>query len=170
MYRFTGNCRRWNIAQLWKLFFEHFREDLHILFWNCVSFLLSTHFVSFYFYRSSRFTPKPEPLIQLKNWYRQVGFSCAAQTKSKFWCWITLWRHTYLFTWPYTANVFQGYKRHSPTKVCSSSITFFLFIMLNLHQIWCIFVPNTTKKVVVLYHRIRLLQTRYHKGTDTRMH
>ena len=37
---------------------------LNILFWNYVSSLRSTHFTSFYFYRSSRFSQRPEHLIK----------------------------------------------------------------------------------------------------------
>ena len=43
-------------------YFEHFREDLINSF--CFFTIVSTHFTSFYFYRSSRFSQSPEPLIQ----------------------------------------------------------------------------------------------------------
>ena len=72
---FTENGQRWNIAQLWKLYLYISGGILKISFWNCVSSLLRMQYVSFYFYRSSRFSQKPEPLIHLKNWYRQVDFS-----------------------------------------------------------------------------------------------
>ena len=39
---------------------------------------------------------------------------------------------------------------------CSFGIKF-LIMMLHLHQIWCKFVPNSTKR--------KLVQIRYHKGT-----
>ena len=76
VYGFTENSRRWNIAQLWKLFLYISGSSLEISFWNCVSSLLSTHFITSNFYRSSRFSQKTEPFIQLKNQYGQVDFSC----------------------------------------------------------------------------------------------
>ena len=50
--------RRWNIAQLWKLFSYISGRILKISFWNCDSSLLRMHFAPFCFYRSSRFSQK----------------------------------------------------------------------------------------------------------------
>ena len=59
-----------------KKIFSYISERiLKIAFWNYVSSLQSTHFTSLYFYRSSRFSQKPEPLIKNKNLFRQVNFS-----------------------------------------------------------------------------------------------
>ena len=57
-----------------------------ISFWNFVSSLLSTHFDSYYFCRSSRFSQRPEPLIHNWNLYHQVYFSCARFTKESITC------------------------------------------------------------------------------------
>ena len=60
----------------WKLFSYISGGILKISFWNHVSWLLSTHFTSFKFYRSSWISQNPEPLIQIYNLYRLVNFSC----------------------------------------------------------------------------------------------
>ena len=59
-----------------EIVFVLFREDLRISFWNYVSSLVSTHFASFYLYRSSRFSQSPEPLNQNQNLHQKVNFSC----------------------------------------------------------------------------------------------
>ena len=47
--RFSKNCLRWNIAQLWKLFSYITIRIMKIPLSNCVSSLLSTHYSVFPF-------------------------------------------------------------------------------------------------------------------------
>ena len=120
--------RIWNICNsTLELFSYILGRILKIPFCNYVSSLLSTHFTSFHFYRSSRFSQKPEPLIcfnQKLNSISTSKFQLCLATKNNILLWFSISFTSYLLTSAFSLTQLWFEDRRKQYKLNSLVLTF----------------------------------------------